>query len=331
MQNNNAKNILSFLIRIGLSVILLVYLFSKIDTAKMITTLKGADFRYIYLAFFIIVMPNIILLLRWMVFIRALGLVVPLRSIISCYFIGIFFNLFLPSSTGGDLVKTVGLFKDTADRAKVVATVVCDRLSGFVAIVLVALVSFLLGRQLINDNSLLISIFVLASVSIGIALVLFNEKLYSFSCGLFNRFPKIKESFMRLHYAIALLKDKPRFILAAIGLSCLSQITLAFVFYLVTRGLHLDVGVTYCLIFVPLICVVASLPSIGGLGVRDAGTVYLFAKIGVDAANAVSISLINFLFMVIMGLLGGMAYLVLTSSQRAGGLQPAWRIDPKKV
>ena len=58
----------------------------------------------------------------------------------------------------------------------------------------------------------------------------------------------------------------------------------------------------------PLICVASSVPSIGGLGVREAGTAFLLAKVGVDSGVAVSISLINFLFMVLVGLLGALIY-----------------------
>jgi len=105
----------------------------------------------------------------------------------------LFFNLFLPTSTGGDIVKTFGLFRDTDQKAKVVATVVCDRLSGFIAIAIVATVAFFLNMKLINDDTVLISIIVLAALSGGLVLFLFNERLYSFCCLIFNKIPKIKE------------------------------------------------------------------------------------------------------------------------------------------
>jgi uncharacterized membrane protein YbhN (UPF0104 family) len=149
---------------------------------------------------------------------------------------------------------------------------------------------------------------VLALLVAGMALILFNETLFSLGCRLFSPFPKIKSGLMNMHYNIALLKSKRAAIYLAVGISSLMQIILAFSFYLVARALHQPIGFIYFIIFVPIICVAASLPSIGGLGVRDAGSVYLFSKIGVDAATAVSLSLINFLFMVIVGLIGGVVY-----------------------
>ncbi|HOW35698.1 MAG TPA: lysylphosphatidylglycerol synthase transmembrane domain-containing protein [Candidatus Omnitrophota bacterium] len=316
--NEKLKNVLSLLLRIGLSVLLLAYLFSKIDTSKMLDAVKNADLRYFFAAMFIFIAINFLLLFRWTVFIRALGLTVPFKSIANCFFIGLFFNLFLPSSTGGDIVKTIGLFRDTPEKAKVVASVVVDRLSGFASIVLVALVSFAFGYRILNDNSLLVSIAVLALFCFAVILVLFNEKLFSFVFGMFNRFPKIKEKLMSLHYSVALLKGKPQALLKAVALSCLSQTILAFIFSLLAKSFHQDIPVLYFLIFVPILCVISSLPSIGGLGVRDAGGVYLFAKIGVESSLAVSITLISFLFMVIVGLLGGIVYIFAMPSKRPG-------------
>lgn len=316
--NEKLKNVLSLLLRVGLSVLLLAYLFSKIDTSKMLSAIKNADLRYLFLAMFIFIAINFLLLFRWTVFIRALGLAVPFKSIANCFFIGLFFNLFLPSSTGGDIVKTIGLFRDTPQKAKVVASVVVDRLSGFASIVLVALVSFAFGYRILNDNSLLVSIVVLALFCLAVISVLFNEKLFSFVFGMFNRFPGIKEKLMNLHYSAALLRGKPKAIVTAVALSCLSQTILACIFALLAKSFHQDIPVLYFLIFVPILCVISSLPSIGGLGVRDAGGVYLFAKVGVESSLAVSITLISFLFMVIVGLLGGIVYIFAMPSKRSG-------------
>ena len=119
---------------------------------------------------------------------------------------------------------------------------------------------------------------------------------------------------MNVHYDLALIKGKKLAALGAIGVSCMGQILLSVTFYLIARSLHQDVPVLYFMVFVPIICVAASLPSIGGLGVREAGAAYFLAKVGVESGVAVSISLISFLFMVLVGLIGGIFYTVTKSS-----------------
>ncbi|MBI4310075.1 MAG: hypothetical protein HY591_07080, partial [Candidatus Omnitrophica bacterium] len=66
-----------------------------------------------------------------------------------------------------------------------------------------------------------------------------------------------------------------------------------------------------------------SLPSIGGLGVREFGWVYLLSKVGVPQGVALGLSLINFVFMVLVGLLGGLFYVLTLSLGRVQHHQPS--------
>lgn len=309
------NNVLSLLLRVGLSAGLLWFIFSKIDLKKTAEVLKSADIQSLVFAFITFIVINLLILWRWTTLIRAVELKTPLLTISRFLFVGLFGNLFLPSAVGGDIIKIAGLCKDNAHKAKVVASVVLDRMSGFAAIVIVGTIAFILGNHLINDNSLVMPIIVMAVFSSLLAVFLFNEKVYSVGMSIFNVFPKVKEACMKMHYDIALLKKHPLMGMKAIAISCLCQLMFAYTFYLTALALHQDVKLAYFFIFVPLICVAASLPSIGGLGVREAGAAYLFAKAGVAAEVAVSMSLINFLFMVAIGLFGGL-FFILTSSRK---------------
>lgn len=310
MTNEPKKNnTLSLLLRVGLSAGLLWFIFSKIDLQKTFDVIKSADINYLVYAFIAFVAINLLILWRWTTFIRALDLPTPPMKIARFYFAGLFGNLFLPSSVGGDIIKIAGLCKNNDQKAKVVASVVLDRMSGFAAIIIVATIAFIFGHRLINDNSLVAPIIGLAVFSACVGVFLFNEKVYSLGMSVFNLFPKVKEACMKMHYDVALLKKRPLKGYKAILISCLCQLTLAYTFYLTAVALHQDVKLVYFFIFVPLICVATALPSIGGLGVREAGAAYLFAKAGVATEVSVSISLINFLFMVVIGLFGGLFYI----------------------
>jgi len=310
------KETFSLLLRLGLSVALLFYLFKKIDLDKMGSILKEANFFYLLAAMFLMFVIYFLILIRWNIVIRYLGIRVPFKSVARCFLIGSFFNLFLPTSTGGDVMKTLGLFQDTSEKTKVVASVLLDRIFGLVALVIVAIVAFISAYKIAYDEFLLIAISIIFfGTVLGISF-LFNERFYSFVCQIFNRFPVVKDKLMELHYAIVLIKEKKQALFFAIGLSCFIQILLAITFYLTARGLHQDIGLIYCIIFVPLICVASAFPSIGGLGVRDVSSVYLFSKVGVAAATAASMSLINFLFMVIIGLIGAIVYVCSLSHRR---------------
>ena len=306
----NIKSLLSFLVRVGFSGVLLWYVFSKIDMESTIEVLKSADLTYIFLAACIFVIINCIILCRWFIFIKALDLSIPFKSVIQHYFYGLFGNLFLPTAIGGDLIKVIGLCKDSSQKPKIVASVLIDRLSGFAAIAIVAVIAFIFGHKMITDNTLITPIVLIVVGVLVIASVLFNEKIYTFGCRMFNYFPRLKNGLMTMHYDIALLKGAHKYKegIKGIILACVSQIIFAFTYYFTAKALHQDVPLAPFLIFVPILCVVAAVPSIGGLGVREVGAAYLFAKIGIESGVAVSLSLINFLFMVMVGLVGGFIY-----------------------
>lgn len=318
MGDNNTKKSSwpSLILRVVLSVGLLSYLFFKIDWDQTITTIKSADLGLLLLAGGIFVLLNGVIVLRWLIFIRALDLKVPLAQVVRYFLIGLFGNLFLPSAVGGDVIKIIGLCKHSDQKPRVVASVLLDRLSGFAGVVIMAVVAYLIGQKFFEDQTLLIPILGLGGISLVAVLVLFVERLYEFGCRIFNPFPKIKSKLMGLHYDLVLMKAKPKEGLKAIVLSCACQVVFATTFYVTALALQQDIPMIYFLIFVPLICVAAAFPSLGGLGVREMGAAYLFGLVGVSSGVAVSLSLINFLFMVFVGLMGGVVYVATLSSGR---------------
>ncbi|MBN1870217.1 MAG: flippase-like domain-containing protein [Candidatus Omnitrophica bacterium] len=330
--NNNVKSALSFLLRMGLSVGLLWYVFSKIDMEGTKRVLQSADITYISLAGFVFVIVNGIVLLRWFIFIKALDLSVSVKDVVRNYFYGLFGNLFLPTAIGGDIIKVIGLCKDSSQKPKVVASVLLDRLSGFASIIVIELVMLLIGYPFIAGDKVLSTAIVMIGLGSTVcAVILFNERIYSFGCRVFDRLPKVKQGFMSMHYDIALLKSGHKSIegYKAIAVSCCSQAVFAFSWFLTAKALGQETAFFHFIAFVPMLCVASSFPSIGGLGVREAGAVYLFSKVGMESGVAVSLSLINFFFMVMVGLVGGFTYVYTLSvgriqcySQDAVGVGP---------
>jgi uncharacterized protein (TIRG00374 family) len=329
----NTKSFFSFLLRIGLSLGLLVFVFSKIDMQKTGEILKTADLFYIALTAVVFILVNVITLYRWFILIRALNLTITLGSVIEHGLYGLFGNLFLPTAIGGDILKAVGLCKTSAQKPRVVASILLDRVSGFASIAIVAVTAFLFGRQYINDDTLVIPIALVGGLTVAVAAVLLNERVFSFGCKIFNGLPRFKKSLMTMHYDIALLKEGHKYKewIKAVLLSCLSQTIFASTFYLTAKALHQDIPFIYFLIFVPMICVATAFPSIGGLGVREVGAVYLFAKVGVDSGIAVSMSLISFLFMVMVGAAGGVLYVYKIYTGRVQSFTPDDGVEPSEA
>src|SRR5688572_21208875 len=103
------NNFLSLLLRLGLSFGLLAWIFSKIDMVHTREVIQSADVGLMTWAAVVFLGINLVILLRWCILIRALDLKLPLWTVTKWFFIGLACNLFLPTSVGGDVIKTIGL------------------------------------------------------------------------------------------------------------------------------------------------------------------------------------------------------------------------------
>jgi len=309
------KNIFSFIFP-SLSLVLLVWLFMTIDYKEMWHAVKGSDMRYMSAAAIIFFLINFLIIWRWRILMKAVGLKANPVTSAFWYFIGLFCNLAPISTIGSDLIKGAGLAKETGHTPKVFASIVLDRLSGFAGIVILAAVAFLFGHGIIENKLVIIAIAAMSIVSIGFAVVLFSHRIFSFVCKAFAAWPKVMESLMKFHYDIVLLKGKQKRGWEAIFISIGAQVILAFEFYLTAKGMHQNIPLVYFIIFSPIVCVVTSLPSFGGLGFREIGWVSLLSLVGISKEMAGGLSLINSAFTIINGLLGGLFYVTTLSPRR---------------
>ena len=310
------KKIFSIVMPIFLSCALLVWLFMTIDYKHIWAAVKDSDMRYMSAAGIIFFTINFLIIWRWRILMKAVGLKANSLSSMRWYFIGLFSNLAPISTVGSDLIKGLGLANETGHKPKVFASIVLDRLSGFAGIVILAAIAFLCGHGIIENKLVILAIAAMSIVSAIIAVMLFSHRIFSFACKAFAVWPKVKDSLMRLHYDIVLLKGKQQKGWESIAISIGAQIVLAIEFYLSAKGLHQNIPLVYFIIFSPIVCVVTSLPSIGGLGFREISWVYLLPLVGVSKEMAGGLSLINSAFTIISGLLGGLFYVSTLPSGR---------------
>lgn len=314
------KKIASVLIRVGISVILLVVLlkFNKIDVQEVSAAIRGANRLALALSFLIMFACYVLCLFRWEMLLKALKIQLPLSRVITSFSGGVFFNLFLPSTIGGDLMRSIDLATHTKRPKEVIATVFLDRLSGYIGLVILALAALILGWGLIQDKGVLWVLFFISALLALILFVLFNNFLFSKISGLLDRFHsgKTGELLKDLHREIHYFRGHKRTILINVMLSILIQAHAPLTLFVIAKALGLEINIIYFFIFLPIVGAISLLPiSIGGLGLREATTTLFFAKVGVDTHLALTMSLINSLFIFACGSLGGLIY-VLTIHRR---------------
>ncbi len=327
--NEQVKNALSFFGRLALSSVLLVWLFHYIDWKDIITAVKMADWKLLGVAFVLFFLIQFLCVVRWAVFMKALNLLPSWWVTARYFFVGAFCNLFLPTSIGGDVVKAIGMSRSVGNKPKVFASVLLDRLSGFGGLVLLAVIAYLFGHQVIDAPAVIIPVIALTGISLVIGFMLFHEGVYAFCCQIFKRVPKLHKALMEMHADVLMMKARKRTAVGCVLMSAFFQVLGSVMYYLIAIALGQQVPLSYFLVVTPIVCAVSFLPSIGGLGGRELGWVYFLSRVGVDKGIAASISLISFFIVVVLGILGGVFYVtsgpsgrVQCSSANAGVKQP---------
>ncbi|MFA6358071.1 MAG: lysylphosphatidylglycerol synthase transmembrane domain-containing protein [Candidatus Omnitrophota bacterium] len=314
------KKSLFLFLRISISILLLAALFkfNKIDLQALVSDIKEVDKFFLTVGFIVFFAGYLLGFLRWKMLLNAAGINILLKKLISSYSGGVFFNIFLPSTIGGDLVRTVDLAGHTKKAKEVIATVFLDRLSGYIGLVLVVLFALFFGWNLVLDKVVLSSISVIIILLILVLLVLFNNVMYS-KITEFLSTPgagKIKESIKNMHQEIHIFRQRKKTIITNLLISFIIQLLGPASVYFIGLSLGIKISFIYYLIFLPIIGAITLLPvAIGGLGLREGLFVLYFAKAGVIKQSALAMSLLSFSFAVFCAAIGGLIY-VLTVYRR---------------
>jgi len=316
------KKIGSVLLRVGVSVLLLAVLFltQKLDAKTIWHSIRHADRGLLAAGCAMIFFSFLLCFIRWRQLLHAIDIRIPLSRLLVSFSGGVFFNAILISSIGGDFVRSIDLAVFTKRPRQIVATVLLDRLSGYVGLVLVVLVAAFLGKDVIGTSkSILFSIAVIVVILAGILLVLFNHYVYTKVNRILgsSRLGKVGESIKNLHEELHIFKQHKGVLFFSVVLSILVQTVAPLSSYLVARALGVHVSLTYFFIFIPLVGAITMLPiSIGGLGVRENSMVLFFKQVGVPQELTIAMSLLGFFFTLGYSAIAGLIYVLTVHNRR---------------
>lgn len=304
------KNFLSFIAKVSISIALLIFLFNRIDLKKTLLYIRTVEPLYFLCAILLYVFVVFLCMIRWYILLKTLKHDLSFGRIFVSFCGGSFFNVFLPSSIGGDIVRTADLSGHTKDVSSIFATVFLDRLTGFLGLVIIAFFGFLYGYVcgLKYDPGLFLFIVIFTIILVSILLAIFSKRVFN----LINRiirFKFIKNYFTKFHNSCFSFRFQKIALLKTTLISILLQGLYSGVFYFVGMSLGIKLDIIYFLFFIPIISLITILPiSIGGLGLRDNAAVVLFKTVGVASDKVVAMTLINFAFLFFIGIIGGIIY-----------------------
>jgi hypothetical protein len=289
------------------------------NPSSLLDIIKRSEKIFIYLAFLATFLVYFLCYLRWKMLLHTAGINLPEKRLISAFSGGIFFNTFLPSTVGGDFVRSADLGYHSKKTCTVVATVLLDRISGFAGMIIVSLIALVFGYGILEDWRIILAICFLAVLLLLILLFIFNDFVYGFISKLFSspRPGRIRSGMQAVFLAMHGFKEHKAVIAKNLLLSMAIQFIGPITSYMIAVAFHLKVNIVYFFLFVPIIGAVTLLPiSIGGLGVRDYMTILLFTHIGISKHFAFAFSLLGFVFLLIYAGIGGLIYVFTLHNRR---------------
>lgn len=321
------KQILGVLFRLGISIVLLALLFKfqHVDVKRFLENIKAADKFLLFLAFWVNFLLYTLCLLRWKMLLKAFGFHLPFKRITISFAGGLFFSSLLPSTIGGDLIRSIDLAAHTNRAREVVATVFLDRLSGCIGLVIVAVAALFFGWKYAQDRVVLLSVGIITAIMLAVLLVLFNNFIFSKLNKILNSYHagRMTERLKNLHQEIYHFRRHKKLLFANILLSIFIQIGSPLAFYVTALSLGQKLNFAYFFIFLPIIGAITLLPiSIGGLGVRENSTVFFFAKAGMAKDLASAMSFLNSIFILVLAAIGGIIYVFTIHHRRIQYHQP---------
>jgi uncharacterized membrane protein YbhN (UPF0104 family) len=144
-QPGNTKKRLLLLLKIAVTIFCLWYVSQKIDFSVAGEALSNVNWFYIVLALIAFILSKLVSAHRLNLYFRDIGLKLPPKKNLELYWLGMFYNLFLPGAIGGDAYKVIVLSKQFGlPYKKTTAAVLVDRFSGLLGLVLILAVYSLL-------------------------------------------------------------------------------------------------------------------------------------------------------------------------------------------
>jgi glycosyltransferase 2 family protein len=270
--------------------------------------------------------------IKWYCLARATGLPVGLGRLYAYYIVGSFFNLVLPSSIGGDVVRIHELGRYTGRYADSAAVVFVERFSGLAMLVLLTAIAVVVNLQTFHLPWLTVTL-IIGLLGVGLVCwVIIDARPFNFlDHNLGHRIPLVASFLKKLgkfRTAVLVYKDKPKALWIAVFNSLL--------FYFLAIGnvwisaLAFDSSVSFVtmLVAVPVIMFIMNLPfSIGGLGLMEFAYSFTLGLFGINPAVAISTALLMRLKTLLTAGMGSFIY-PMVSDGRGSPQQLVQSINP---
>lgn len=314
--------------RIGISAGLIILLLTRLDLSRTASALISVRWDFLVASLVTFAASLVLGNVQWVMLLSLQRIHLTFRKTLSFYFVGAFFNNFLPANIGGDIVRVYDVYKESGLPDQTIAATVTDRLFGMVALGLLAMPAGLyvafryeaLGlERAFGMWSLVIVLAFIAILGLTTA-VIFSRRLARALERLVRPLliKGTRERFRRVYESFHMYRSTTRNLPVILAVAIVVQALRVLVHYEISEAMGLAIPAIYFFLFVPVIAIFIALPiSIGGLGVREGLGIFFFCRAveGLGSEQAFTMGFLAYVVGVVVSLAGGVIYL-------ARGLSP---------
>jgi len=309
MLSVRVRAVVGLILRLLIAAALIYWVLRKANLRVALQTLSQSELWAIA-GGMVLMFANLVLKAwKWQVLLRADEIHFSLPKLTILYFIGTFFNTFLPTNVGGDVKRVYDVAAMTSRGSSALASVFMDRGTTTYLVLLYGVIVILARWELLGGAAICGPVLVaflgaLATVPLAIvaAPVLTRRRIGIVPEGWMRKLDTLTTTVLRLC-------RNPLLLLVAFVLSLASLVAIGAMYWVVIAGLGITAPVEAVVVVVPMVLAITSLPlSINGIGLREGAFIYLLTRYGVTASAAMAVSLGVFALIVIAGLCGGLLF-----------------------
>ena len=303
----------SRLFQLGFSVLLILIAFRRVNMPRLIGEVQQVPLWIIVVLLIYMASSMFLGGTRWAILVLGKVGIKDILAFTKATYAGSFYSLFFPSSVGGDLLKWTTLLKKYPDisKLKLAGTALIDRVIGFSAFSMAALIALVAGKILhYSFPDVLFWLFLGINAGLvvfyGLVFSLDFEKMFSLLEG--SRFSKILK---RLLEIVDLLKNsnKKRIIVCFL-ISLVSEPVWMMQTWFSSLTFKANISLLEVFIFMPIISLILVLPiSWAGFGARENLFLVFFGQLGFSPEKLLLVSTFTGIIGVLNALLGGLVIL----------------------
>jgi uncharacterized membrane protein YbhN (UPF0104 family) len=308
--SSSTRRYLLLFAKIGVSVGLLWVLFSRIDVGRLWASARQASPVWLAVAIGVYALNVMASVWRWRLLLEAQDVELPSSFLCGSLLVSLFFNNFLPSNIGGDVIRIRDTAKPARSKTLATAVILMDRVLGLLGLVLVAAFAATVTGTNHRAGMQMWPVWLWAGFLAGAAASApallapsgFGRMLQPLTVlhpeWVGNRIDTITSVLSRF-------RTRPLTLASCFGAAVFVQTSMVVFFFFVAYALHLNLTFWDLAVIVPLSFIVQMLPlSVNGFGVREATYAFYFKSIGQPIESAVLMSLVGTVLVMLFSLSG---------------------------